>query len=175
MRLIYTLIASVLITAPGIAQAKKMPCLSSSEFSSLIGCALPSAIRGTTLRCSAILPEGAFLRTEGQELAERYAALNSETWPDAKAAFIKLSSDKEDVAKVLREIPDESLQEMFAILLEGMISSQIALDKCETVDRFMRLLSPLPPENTTELVTLIVSLSSGPDKPKFGEIQICES
>jgi len=166
--------AALLAALPGIARAAEPPCLSASEFSSLAGYALPNVISGTSQRCSATLSADAFLRKSGGSLATRYAERKQASWPGAKAAFLKLSAAKDDDAgRLLRSLPDPSLQQMIDAVMEGMVSQQIPVERCATIDRLVRLLAPLPPENTAELIALAVGLGARSGKARLGSISVC--
>lgn len=168
--------AAILLLVPGLAQAAEPPCLTKTEFSSLTGYALPSIISGTTKRCSTTLGPQAYLTMDGARLAKRYAARKASAWPGAKAAFVKLSAEKDEKTKdVFRKLSDDSLQEMLDVILEGMVSQEIPLEKCGTIDEFVRLLSPLPPENTVELIALTVGLAADSRPAKVGKLTICQS
>lgn len=167
--------AALLLLVPGVAEAAEPPCLTKSEFSSLAGYALPSVISGTTKRCSATLGPEAYLAQDGAQLAERYAVRKTSAWPDAKAAFLKLSAEKDAKTRdVFRKLSDDSLQEMLDVILEGMVSQEIPLEKCGTIDEFVRLLSPLPPENTAELIALTVGLAADSKPAKVGKLTVCQ-
>ena len=45
---------------------------------------------------------------------------------------------------------DRSTQASVDVILEGMIAQEIPLGECGKIDNFVRLLAPLPPENTAE-------------------------
>lgn len=169
-------LACVLAVTPGLANATQTACLTQAEFSSLAGYALPSVISGTSKRCEASLADDAFLRASGSQLVERYASRKEAAWPGAKAAFIKLSESREDeTVAIFRKMPDSTLQEVVDIMLEGMIGQEIPLEKCDTIDSFLRLLAPLPPENTADLIGLTVGLVSKGKEGKVGKLAICEN
>ncbi len=174
MRKLAALASALLAVVPGIAQAQGPACLNAKEFSSLAAYALPSAITGATKRCTSTLSAGSFLKADGQALADRYASRKTANWPDAKVAFFKISGEKPETAQLLRSLPDDSLREMIDVILEGMVSQEIPLNKCGTIDNYVRLLAPLPPENMAELIALTVALSAGPEGPKFGKLNICK-
>jgi len=166
--------AALLVAASGIANAAEPPCLSAGEFSSLAGYALPSMISGTTQRCAPTLGADAFLPRSGAGLAARYAEGKAANWPGAKAAFLKLSAGKDDDAgKLLRSLPDPSLQQMIDAVMEGMVSQQIPIERCTTIDRVVRLLAPLPPANTADLIALAVGLGAKSGKAKVGSFSVC--
>ena len=178
MRFVFRLAAAMalpLALTPVAAQAAKSPCLSPAEFSSLAGYALPSVIKGTSKRCAPTLGATAFLRSDGDRLATRYSANKGNTWPGAKAAFLKLSgSGNRDAGDILRKMPDEALQGMLDSVFEGLVAQEIPVERCSTIDSFIRLLSPLPPENTAELIALTVGLASHADKTaRVGQLELC--
>ena len=167
--------AAALLFAPGIASAAQPPCLTQTEFSSLAGYALPSVIGGATKRCGATLGPKSYLSTGGNQLIGRYAAHKAAAWPKAKAAFMKISNEKKDKSYALFEnLPDKSLQEMLDVIFEGMVSQEIPLEECGKIDNFVRLLAPLPPENTAELIALAVGLTADAKDGKVGKLNICK-
>ena len=159
---------------PGMARAAEPPCLTAGEFTALAGYALPSVIGGTVQRCSTTLPADAFLKRSGGELAQRYAANKAGNWPGAKAVFFKLGgTGNGEAANAMRTLPDTTLQLMLDGLIEGMVAQNLPTDRCGAVDRVVRLLSPLPPENTAELIALAAGLGARTGKAKVGAFSLC--
>lgn len=159
---------------PAAAQAAQPPCLTPGEFTSLAGYSLPSVITGTSQRCASVLGADAFLRTGSNELVSRYAQRRETDWPGAKAAFLKMSATMSGEAnRLFRDMPDASLKPVLDGVIAGMVSQQIPLDRCRSIDRVLRLLSPLPAENTAELIALAVGLASKTGERKLGKITVC--
>lgn len=174
MRRFLTTAACALIALPGVAQAAETPCLQPAEFASLAGYALPSLINGTAKRCSTTLGPQAYLNQSGKDLASRYAQNKGANWPGAKAAFLKLSAQKDASAnQIIATLPDNTLQQMLDGVMEGLASQQIPVERCGTIDSFVRLLAPLPPANTAELIALAVGLGAKSGKAKVGSINMC--
>ena len=169
-----TIAATVLAALPTVAAAAEPPCLAPAEFTALAEYAMPSIINGTSQRCTTALAPNAFLRREGPQLVQRYAQRKPAAWPSAKAAFLKLSTTTNaDANKIIRTMPDASLQQMLDSLMEGMVSQQVPLDRCTTIDRVIGLLSPLPSQSTAELIALAVGLGTKTGRAKVGAISIC--
>ncbi|MDG2002872.1 MAG: hypothetical protein P8J20_06020 [Novosphingobium sp.] len=172
--------AAFLIVVPGIAQAAEPPCLTKSEFSALASFGLPSVISGANERCSPTLSSGAFLPTQGDALVETYASRKDANWPAAKSAFLKISGKTDGKANdLLKLLPDDTLQAMLDVIVEGMVSQEIPIERCGIIDDFARLFAPLPPENTAELLALVVGLAGKPKKDgsgksAIGKLAICE-
>ncbi len=176
MRQLTGIAAALLAATPGVASAAEPPCLTPAEFTALAEYALPSVISGTSQRCSAVLSADAWLPKNGDRLAARYARAKGTAWPGAKAAFLKLSSTTNDDAnKLLRGMPDASLQQILDATMEGMVSQQIQPERCSAIDTVARLLAPLPPENTSRLIAAVVGLGSKSNQAKVGKIRICQN
>lgn len=176
MRPFATLAAACLAIAPTLAQAAEPPCLSPGEFTALAEYALPSIISGTSQRCSSALGPSAYLRRNGTQLIQRYAERKPTAWPGAKAAFLKLStSASSDANNLIRSLPDASLQQMLGSLMEGLVSQHVPLDRCNTIDRLIGLLSPLPAQSTAEVIALAVGLGSKAGQTKLGAITVCRT
>lgn len=172
MRKIALFLAAGLIAVPGIAQAAAdPPCLSAREFTDLSTYALPTIIGATAQRCTTALGPDAFLKRSGAALAARYAGAKPAAWRGAKGAFLKLSGG--DAANLLGALPDDKLQPLADALVEGLITQQVPLQRCRTIDAFVRLVSPLPPQSTAELIALTVGLGSQAGGARLGRIAIC--
>lgn len=175
MRKIALAASALLAITPALAQAAEPMCLTTAEFTALSTYSLPSMIRGTAERCSSVLPASAFLRSDGEKLAQRYAARRDQAWPGAKAAFIKIGMTKSpEAAKVFGMMSDDTLQPMVDELVIGMVSQQLPAERCKPVDRLLMLLAPLPAENTAELIGLAAGLGVKSGKAKIGQFSLCE-
>lgn len=171
MRKTLHLLVPMLLALPGVARAAEPPCLTAREFTSLSTYALPTIIGATAQRCAAALGPEAYLKRSGASLSSRYAAAKPGAWPGAKLAFLKLSGG--DAANLLRGLPDDKLQPLADALVEGLITQQVPTQRCRTIDAFVRLVSPLPPQNTAELIALTVGLGSQAGGGRLGRIAIC--
>jgi len=65
-------LAIALLLSSAAAQADQQ-CVSEAELGALVAAAAPPALNALTDRCSASLPEGDYLRTNGHALAQRFA------------------------------------------------------------------------------------------------------
>ncbi|MDE2405525.1 MAG: hypothetical protein KGM17_12735 [Sphingomonadales bacterium] len=175
MRRILALAASAaLIVMPGMARAAEAPCLTPMEFTALATYALPSVVTGTAQRCTPALPRQSFLATQGPALAQRYAASKPAAWPGAKAAFLKLAGGSTgEAASVLRSLPDPQLQQLADAAIAAKLGDTVPVDRCGSIDRLLKLLSPLPSETTAEVVMLAVGLGAAAGQARIGRISVC--
>jgi hypothetical protein len=177
LRYLAGLAVMALVAAPVAGQAAGQPCLTSAEFTALSNYALPSIITGTTQRCAASLPADAWLRRNGNQLAARYAAAKPAAWPAAKSAFLKLGGNgaNNETAGLIRSLPDNSQQQMADLFIAGLVSQRLPIDRCGVIDRLVRLLAPLPQENTAELIALAAGLAAKTGRARLGDLRICSA
>lgn len=146
-----------------VAAAQGPACLSEQEVTSLVTYALPVVMNSTMKTCSPQLSPQGYFATQGSGLVQRYAARKSAAWPQAKAALIKLGGNDDKMKDIVANLSDEALQPFAEGIVSAMVTRGIKPGQCKAIERGVRLLSPLPPENTAELVTFILVLA---DKPK---------
>lgn len=168
--------AAALLAAPQVAAAAEPVCLTAREFTALSTYALPSVIGGTARACSAALPASAFLRRSGGELAARYGAGRDRAWPEAKAAFLKMTAERDPGAvQLFAGMPDDSLQQIADAAFAGIVAGQVKPDSCATIDRVVALLAPLPAENTAELIALAAGLGARSGAARTGKFALCKA
>lgn len=175
MRRLLTGLALLLAPVPVAAQTEGV-CLTSSEFSSLATYGLPSIIKGVSERCGPSLGAAGWLPRNGAQLAARYAQSKPAAWPAAKAAVFKMlssSSGGKDKLAPFRSMTDAQLQPIADGLIEGMMSQQVPVDRCATIDRAISLLAPLPPQNTAELIAIAAGLASGSSGGLARKLKLC--
>ena len=170
------LAAAALLAAPQVALAAEPACLTPREFTALSAYALPSVIEGTSRACAASLPESAFLRRSGADLAARYTQGKARAWPEARAAFLKLSAARDaGAARLFTVMPDDALQQVADAALSGIVSDQVKPGSCPSLDRVVALLSPLPAENTAELIALAAGLGAKSGAARLGNFALCKA
>jgi hypothetical protein len=169
-------VLAVALAVPQVALAADLPCLTPAEVTALSTYALPGAIASAGKTCAPALPTTAWLPAHGAELAARYDPGKQRAWPAAKAAFLKMSQATSPEAAVLfATMPDDSLRPMADAALSGIIASKVKPDACPSIDRVFALLSPLPAENTAELIALAVGLGSKAGEARLGRFSICKA
>jgi len=176
-RLPAMLASLVLAALPIAAVAAAPPCLTPSEFTALSNYALPSVINGTTERCATVLPAGAWLKRNGAQLAERYAAGKAAAWPAAKTAFLKLASSGggNDATGLMKTLPDNSQQQIADAFIAGLVGQRLPAERCSVIDRLISLVAPLPRENTAELIAVMAGLAAKTGRARVGIISICQA
>ena len=171
------LIAAV-IAMPAQAAAAEAQCLSASEVRALTAFAMPSVLTGVIDHCVPEVGAGGFMATQGRNLVSTYAAHKDAAWPTARTAFFRLAgtrSGDDETTDLMAKMPDAALQPFVEGMIGGMIGSKLKPGQCAVADKLMRLLAPLPPENTSELLGTILELAEGDKKSGPGGLAICKS
>jgi len=167
MALIRKVMAAAAVGALWLAEvsaaAQAPACLSEREVTSLVTYALPVVINGAMKTCRPALAPDGWFATQGPSLVQRYAARKGAAWPEAKAALIKLGGNDARMKDMVASLSDEALQPFAEGMVAALVTKGIKPGQCKAIERATRLLSPLPPENTAEIVTFILVLA---DKPK---------
>lgn len=138
--------------------ANTSQCLNRTEADGVITFALPSIITSLESRCRPNLPKHSALSTTGLDMASRMRPDADKAWPIAKIAFSKLSNGA--LPAILGDATLKPLLE--AALVAGMLET-VRPETCPMVDRFIDVLSPLPTDKLTGLITLLIELGNKPD------------
>lgn len=174
-RTVYILGAALALAQGQIAHAADT-CLTEAEVGGLVGYALPSVINGTMKACKPHLSANGFFATRGATFAGQYAARKDANWPIAKNAFLKLGSTKDaSMNNTLKALPDAALQPFVEAMVSELVGGEIKPGQCTAIERGVRILSPLPAENTAELITFVVVLADKPKNGKPASLPICKA
>ena len=163
---------------PVQAAAAQGQCLSPPEVRALTTFAMPSVLGGLIDHCAPQVGASGFMTTQGQTLVASYAARKDAAWPTARKAFFRLAGtrkDTSDTTDLMAKMPDAALQPFVEGMIGGMIGAKLKPGQCVIADKLMRLLAPLPPENTAELLGTIFELADRDDKTGPGGFGICKS
>lgn len=149
--------------AAEVAAAQEPAYLNEREVTSLVTYALPVVMDSTMKACRPQLSPQGYFATQGSSLVQRYAARKSAAWPEARAALVKLGGNDDKLKDIVSSLSDEALQPFAEGMVAAVVTKGIKSGQCKAIERATRLLSPLPPENTAELVTFVLVMA---DKPK---------
>lgn len=166
MSLVRSMVLGTALASLGLAEvaaAQDQACLSEREVTSLVSYALPVVMDSAMKTCRPTLSPQGYFATQGPGLVQRYAARKGAAWPEAKAALFKLGGNDAKMKDLVATLSDEALQPFAEGIVAAMVTKGIKPGQCKAIERATRLLSPLPPENTAEIVTFILVIA---DKPK---------
>jgi hypothetical protein len=147
------------------AAAQDAACLSEHEVTSLVTYALPVVMGSAIKTCGPQLSSQGYFATQGPALVQRYAARKPSAWPEAKAALLKIGGKDKKMNDMVAGLSDEALQPFAEGMVAQLVAKGIKPGQCVAIERGARLLSPLPPENTAELLSFVIVLAT---RPKAG-------
>jgi hypothetical protein len=70
-------------------------------------------------------------------------------------------------------LPDSALQPFAEGMVAQLVQDGIKPGQCVAIERATRLLAPLPPENTSELISFVITLADKPKPGKKASLPIC--
>jgi len=160
-KLIHCIVGCVISVAmPTLATAQTASqCLTAKEAHGLISFALPDIITSISNKCASTLGPVGYLSRSGKNLASRYRASAALSWPTAKLAMRKFIDA--DIS-FLNNMPDDTLKGFLAAGVSTAVVKDINPSKCGDIDRIANVLAPLPAENMSQLVGIVLELSARP-------------
>lgn len=165
----FAAMAALLHTPAANAAANSTACISEAEVSGLAIYAMPSLLDGVGGICAEHLSPDGFLASNGVQLADNYTELSQSSWPLAKSGLMKFIGDDSGDLAMFAELPDEAVRPFVDAIIIQKITGEIKPGDCSRIERGIRILAPLPPENTGELIGFIMSMV------KVKNPQICPS
>lgn len=167
------------LTVGQAAAAQDPGCLSEREVGSLVAYALPVVMNSAIKTCGPHVSAQGYFATQGTALVQRYAARKNTSWPEAKAAMLKLGGKDAKLKDMIASLSDAALQPFTEGMVAQLVAKEIKPGQCVSIERATRLLSPLPPENTAELLTFVIVMASKPKvrdavgAPRKSSLPIC--
>jgi hypothetical protein len=159
MRLIF--LAILLASAQSVSAAE--PCLTKDEFNDMSLFMLPAVLEGAASKCQAFLPNDSYLLNDGKARAEQLASAGETHKKGAIAAFAKMGG-----GKLPEGLSVDTLAGFVRDMAKADLFKKFTGADCAKVNEAAELLAPLPPENLSGLVRLLIEFGDKGDKaPPF--------
>jgi hypothetical protein len=166
-KMINVAVGLAMLAMPAIAQAQaNAACLTEPEARALFTFAIPEGIEGVANKCKGSLPATAFMPSKSQEMVARFRAAAVGSWPAAKAAFVKIGKQDDDM-KVLAAMPDSALQPFVSAAFSEIVAKDVKPQDCPKIDRFVAALASLSPANAADLITALIALVGSKEGDDF--------
>ena len=147
-------------------------CVQPADLDDTILYAMPALYEAVMESCADQYRADGFMKSEGEAFVEQFRAKQDDAWPGALRllqGFADRGSDGDDaMMDMVAALPPETLRPFVDSLVVQMVSDEIKPDSCETIERGVELLSPLPPENVSALVTFIAEQAKLDNPPICG-------
>jgi hypothetical protein len=128
------------------------PCVTTAELGDLAVVALPEVIDSFAQRCSAMLPETAFLRAGASGFTQRLRTEGAANRAPAMAALKRMAPPQ-----MQAQIGTDAGMKMVVGMLAGSMGPRLNAKSCAEMSRFVESLSPLPAAN----VAMMFSAAAG--------------
>jgi len=156
---------AALTLGAAVQAAPKLPDMSGDEAAALAVYAVPDLIAATKQTCAGRLSPDGFLATRGDALAQRYAAQQNIVWPQARAALFKFAATKAgDQLKSFTSLPDNAIRPLADALIQQEVAQKIHPGSCRNIERLVRAISPLDPQDAGTILSVLFDFASASDK-----------
>lgn len=155
--------AAALAVQPTLASAQQ-PCVSQTEIGAIAIYSTPSVIEAVRLRCGNELSQQGYLARRGDELGQRYAALQPRVWPKAKSGIIKWLGGRQGAAQsrqnldTLAALPDNAVRPLVDALIVQEVSAKIDTRNCNRIEWVIEAMAPIDPEVAGGVLGAVVGL-----------------
>ncbi|MGB7420194.1 MAG: hypothetical protein WA918_13540 [Erythrobacter sp.] len=151
------------LALPASAIAQDTHCIAQSESRAVVANLLPDMIRATASACRTDLPRGAYLPANADRLATSLTPLAEASWSQARGTYETIIGS---------ELPDSPELIAFGrMALADGIARELDAQACDTVDRLVAQIAPLPPENFANVFALFLEL--GANNSADSPLRIC--
>ena len=151
------------------AQASAEACVQEADLADAVVYAVPILTKAVRGKCSTTLSSSGFMAIQGDAFTAPYTARQGAAWPGALrmlSQFAAEGKDGEEMMQMFGSLPAETVRPLFDAIIEQKVAEEIKLDDCTRIERGVELLSPLPPENVSGLVTFLLGIAKI-DNPKL--------
>lgn len=167
--------SKLVVTAASLAipvQVSAQECIQPAEAQALMHFAMPDVLDGVMKQCQPHLAPTGFVAKSGAGMVARYRDGSDAKWPLAKTAFFKIAG-KDATGMTMKAMPDSVLKGLISFGITAKATNEISSDNCGRVERLMEALSPLPPENTATVITLLLEIGAPKDSKGKSDLSIC--
>lgn len=164
-------LALVASTQAAAAQTQEAaPCLTRPELRGLVSYFLPTVLQSAITTCSQKLASDTYMLARAPQLLTSLEAGRPQSWPMAKAAFVKIGggSDK-STADMFSKLPEEAVRPLIEAVIKEKIGSSIKPENCSDIDRVMAPLEPLPAANLIDVLTEAMAIAGRNDR----QMRVC--
>ncbi|MFM7027721.1 MAG: hypothetical protein ACKOXK_03465 [Chakrabartia sp.] len=139
--------------------ADRLPCLTPGEGQAILAFTLPDIVAGLSRKCGPALGSTSYMSQSGLNLAERYRPQSNAAWSQARPALRKLAGETAVFADMMS---DEVFKGVASGVATTAVLKEVQPAQCRDIDRILRAVAPLPPENMSMLVGILLEIASRP-------------
>ncbi|MDJ0642767.1 MAG: hypothetical protein QNJ15_08110 [Erythrobacter sp.] len=136
-------------------------CVAPADLDDAIVYAMPLAYDAMQNVCAGEFASDGFMQSNGAGFAERFRDRQDAAWPGA-FRMLKVfmaqpdeESANEDIMGLVSTLPESSLRPFVDAIVTQKLTEEIKPTSCGEIERALELISPLPVENISGLVTFV--------------------
>lgn len=162
-------LAALLSAQAAQAQAEAKACVQQADLADAVVYAMPILTKAVRGKCGSALSSSGFMARQGDAFIAPYVERQPAAWPGAMRLLAQFAGDAgegADMMQMFNSLPPETVRPLFDAIIEQKVAEEIKVADCGKIERGVELLSPLPPENVSGLVTFLFDLAKV-DNPKI--------
>jgi hypothetical protein len=160
--------AAAFLALAQASAAQASTCFTVQEVKTLVALSAPSLVDAAAKKCASFLPEGAFLRTGAQAMAERLRS-EAKAHQNVTPVIEKLAGEKMPAG-----LSEATIRSMVDEMLGMELMKDIKPDDCASVNDLASSLAQLSGATLADMVSAILVLSQSEKEPD-SSFPICES
>ncbi|MEL6529359.1 MAG: hypothetical protein AAFQ27_05320 [Pseudomonadota bacterium] len=158
------ILAAAALTSSQTAHAQSA-CVAPDDLNDAIVYAMPLAYDAARTSCAGEFADNGFMATGGADFVDGFRQKQDAAWPGAfrlLQVFMAKSeggNSDDQMLGLISSLPESSLRPFVDAIVTQKIGEEIKPDTCGKIERAMELMSPLPVENVSGLITFIAEQS----------------
>lgn len=132
------------------AMAQQAGCISADEMNAAARFLVPTLVDGVTKKCTPVLGPESYLSTQGDAFSQRFMPQKGD---DALLASLLPKLDKKGTMK---GVDIAMLKAVAGVEIAKGMAKDLKPDACAPIDKVLKLMDPLPPENLVGLIAVIL-------------------
>lgn len=139
-------------------------CVPQEDLSDGIVYAMPLIVQAVEGRCSKTLSADGYLAMQGHRLKDKFAAHQNDAWPGALRLINHFAGSEEPgITELVQALPEDAVRPFVDAIVVEKIGAEIKPKDCSRIERGLKLLEPLPPTATAELIAILASMEKSED------------
>jgi hypothetical protein len=150
---------AVMTAAPASAQDDD---LDPAAVAAAVRYGLPQAFEGYMTRCFETLDGEGYAVTNAPRLRTKFSDGADAAWPGARQFLMQIAQEEAgQMGDLIGDLDDVELRTFVDGLIESLAAQEIKLESCETIERGLEILDPVPADTVASMFGFLVELGVG--------------
>ncbi len=123
---------------------------------------LPLAFEGYMTRCFEALDGEGYAVTNAPRLRTKFSEGADAAWPGARQLLLQAAQEEAgQMGDLIGDLDDVELRTFVDGLIESLAAQEIKLESCETIERGLEILDPVPADTVASMFGFLVEVGLG--------------